>query len=169
MAIYNRHAEIVDQIRLPGMCCCFGWDKDGDCLAVITDKSSDLLIWDANSQRSQWLDTGKYIFLGINSHKLYFYYSIYHFFIISHKCLMISGIRDPLNVLVWAKSGPTLAIGSYRGNLMLYNHKTSRRIPVIGKHSKAITCGAWSEANLLALGSEDRTLSISNSDGDTIR
>ena len=52
---------------------------------------------------------------------------------------------------------------------MLYNHKTSRRIPVIGKHSKAITCGAWSEANLLALGSEDRTLSISNSDGDTIR
>ena len=53
-----RHAEIVDQIRLPGMCVCFGWDKDGDCLAVITDKSSDLLIWDANSQRSQWLDTG---------------------------------------------------------------------------------------------------------------
>ena len=40
------------------MCCCFGWDKDGDALAVITDKSSDLLIWDANSQRSQWLDTG---------------------------------------------------------------------------------------------------------------
>ena len=40
---------------------------------------------------------------------------------------------------------------------------------MIGKHSKAITCGAWSEANLLALGSEDRTLSISNSDGDTIR
>ena len=87
----------------------------------------------------------------------------------STNMILISGIRDPLNVLVWAKSGPTLAIGSYRGNLMLYNHKTSRRIPVIGKHSKAITCGAWSEANLLALGSEDRTLSISNSDGDTIR
>ena len=59
VAVYNRHAEIVDQIRLPGMCCCFGWDKDGDLLAVITDKSSDLLIWDANAQRSQWLDTGK--------------------------------------------------------------------------------------------------------------
>ena len=87
----------------------------------------------------------------------------------SANMISILGIRDPLNVLVWAKSGPTLAIGSYRGNLMLYNHKTSRRIPVIGKHSKAITCGAWSEANLLALGSEDRTLSISNSDGDTIR
>ena len=35
---------------------------------------------------------------------------------------------------------------------MLYNHRTSRKVPVVGKHNKAITCGAWSEANLLALG-----------------
>jgi WD repeat-containing protein 19 len=134
--IYNRHADLVEQLRLPGMCSCFGWDVDGDLLAVITDKSANLLIWDANSSRSQWLDTS---------------------------------IRDPLNVLIWSKTGPTLAIGSYRGNLMIYNHKTSRRVPVIGKHSKAITCGAWSTGNLLALGSEDRTLSISNLDGDTLR
>ena len=44
-----------------------------------------------------------------------------------------AGIRDPLNVLIWAKSGPTLAVGSYRGNLMIYNHKTAKRVPVIGK------------------------------------
>ena len=56
--IFNRHAEIIDQIRLPGMCCHFGWDKDGDLLAAITDKSSNLLIWDANTRRSQWLDSG---------------------------------------------------------------------------------------------------------------
>ena len=93
-------------------------------------------MWDANSARSNWLDTG---------------------------------IRDPLNVLIWSKTGPTVAIGSYRGNLVIYNHKTSRKVPVIGKHSKAITCGAWSSGNLLALGSEDRTLSISNLDGDTLR
>ena len=55
-----RHAEIVDQIRLPGMCVCFGWDKDGDLLAAITDKSSNLLIWDANTRRSQWLDSGTF-------------------------------------------------------------------------------------------------------------
>ena len=64
------------------MCSCFGWDKDGDLLAVITDKSANLLIWDANTSRTNWLDTG---------------------------------IRDPLNVLIWSKTGPTLAIGSYRG------------------------------------------------------
>ena len=44
-----------------------------------------------------------------------------------------------------------------------------RKIPIIGKHSRRITCGAWSNENLLALGSEDKTITISNSDGDTIR
>ena len=59
VSIHNRHAEVLDQIRLPGMSCCFGWDKDGDVLAVITDKSPQLLLWDANTQKSQWLDTSK--------------------------------------------------------------------------------------------------------------
>lgn len=39
----------------------------------------------------------------------------------------------------------------------------------LGKHSKKITCGSWSTQNLLALGSEDNTLSISNHEGDTVR
>lgn len=40
---------------------------------------------------------------------------------------------------------------------------------MLGKHSKRITGGAWSSSDLLALASEDRTLSISNAAGDTIR
>jgi hypothetical protein len=35
------------------------WDQDGDLLAVITDKSANLLVWDANNSKSQWLDTGQ--------------------------------------------------------------------------------------------------------------
>ena len=42
-------------------------------------------------------------------------------------------------------------------------------MPILGKHTKKITCGAWSQQNLLALGSEDRTVSISNAEGDTVR
>lgn len=38
-----------------------------------------------------------------------------------------------------------------------------------GKHTKKITCGCWSTQNLLALGSDDSTLSISNHEGDTVR
>ena len=44
-----------------------------------------------------------------------------------------------------------------------------RKVQILGKHTKKITCGAWSKQNLLALGSEDRTISISNVDGDTMR
>lgn len=45
----------------------------------------------------------------------------------------------------------------------------SRRIPVIGKHSKKITCGSWSTENLIAVGSEDKLITVSNADGDTLR
>ena len=45
----------------------------------------------------------------------------------------------------------------------------SRKIPIIGKHTKKITCGAWSAQGLLALGSEDKSITVSNAEGDTIR
>lgn len=44
-----------------------------------------------------------------------------------------------------------------------------RKIPIIGKHTKKITCGAWSAESLLALGSDDKSITISNMEGDTVR
>lgn len=79
------------------------------------------------------------------------------------------GFKDNLTCLFWAKSLSVLAIGTAKGNVSIYNHNTSKRIPIIGKHTKKIICGAWNKENLLALGSEDRTISISNIDGDTLR
>lgn len=38
-----------------------------------------------------------------------------------------------------------------------------------GKHTKRITCGCWSKENLLALGGEDKIITVSNQEGDTIR
>ncbi|XP_041357231.1 WD repeat-containing protein 19-like isoform X2 [Gigantopelta aegis] len=80
-----------------------------------------------------------------------------------------SGLKDTLTFLKWSEKGPQLAVGTQKGNLMIYNHQTSKKIPIIGKHTKKITCGAWSAENLLALGSEDRSISISNAEGDTVR
>lgn len=106
-----------------------------------------------------------------------------------------------MSFILWSKSGPLLAVGTVKGNLLIYNQQTSRKIPVLGnihktspaygfvrflltsfyidclylsphlsgKHTKKITCGCWSSQNLLALGSDDNTLSISNHEGDTIR
>ena len=42
-------------------------------------------------------------------------------------------------------------------------------MPVLGKHTKRITTGCWSKDGLLALGGEDRTLTLSNDFGDTVR
>ncbi|KAL3267293.1 hypothetical protein HHI36_011424 [Cryptolaemus montrouzieri] len=79
------------------------------------------------------------------------------------------GFKDTLSCLIWAKNIPILAIGTSKGNVSIYDHNSSKRIPVIGKHTKKITCGAWNNDNLLALGSEDKTISISNMEGDTLR
>lgn len=38
-----------------------------------------------------------------------------------------------------------------------------------GKHTKKITCGCWNTENLLALGGEDKMITVSNQEGDTIR
>lgn len=76
--------------------------------------------------------------------------------------------RDPLTFAVWSKTSSLLAVGNAKGNLLLYNHQTQRKVPIVGKHTKKITCGAFNDKNLLALGSEDQTITVSNIDGDTL-
>ncbi|KAG7313919.1 hypothetical protein KOW79_022415 [Hemibagrus wyckioides] len=136
--IFDRHGQKMNEMNLPGRCVSLDWDKDGDTLAVIAEKSTSIHLWDANVNKTSQLD---------------------------------SGMRsvDQLSFLLWSKTGPLLAIGTSKGNLLIYNQQTSRKIPVLGKHTKRITCGCWSSQNLLALGSEDHNITVSNHEGDTIR
>lgn len=136
VAIFNRQGQLQERIILQGLCSGFAWDSDGDILAIITQNTSHITIWDANQRKKQLVDTG---------------------------------LRDAPSCLLWSKKVQILAVATSRGNLALYNHQTSKRIPILGKHSKKIICGAWSSENLLALGSDDKTMSISNDDGDTLR
>ncbi|KAJ3330817.1 WD repeat-containing protein 19 [Blyttiomyces sp. JEL0837] len=73
-----------------------------------------------------------------------------------------------LSHLAWNHSGVVLAVGTLKGNLLLYNRNTSKKIPVLGKHSKAIVCAAWSKDDVLACGSLDNTFTLTNLEGDTI-
>ena len=50
----------------------------------------------------------------------------------------------------------------------MWSSHARRKVPILGKHTKRITCGAWSRENLLALGSDDRTLTVSRDNGDTV-
>ncbi|XP_019491540.1 PREDICTED: WD repeat-containing protein 19 [Hipposideros armiger] len=134
--IFDRHGQKRSEINLSGNCVGMDWDKDGDILAVIAEKSSCIYLWDANTNKTSQLD---------------------------------SGMRDQLSFLLWSKIGSFLAVGTVKGNLLIYNRQTSRKIPVLGKHTKRITCGCWNAENLLALGGEDKMITVSNQEGDTIR
>ncbi|KAK9508924.1 hypothetical protein O3M35_006365 [Rhynocoris fuscipes] len=80
-----------------------------------------------------------------------------------------SGLRDNLTVIAWARKAPIVAVASARGHLSIYNHITSKRIPVLGKHNKRVVTAAWGVDNTLALGSDDKTITINNSQGDTLK
>uniref|UniRef100_A0A8D0VZC8 WD repeat-containing protein 19 n=1 Tax=Sus scrofa TaxID=9823 RepID=A0A8D0VZC8_PIG len=134
--IFDRHGQQRSEINLSGNCVAMDWDKDGDILAVIAEKSSYIYLWDANTNKTSQLD---------------------------------SGMRDQMSFLLWSKFGSFLAVGTVKGNLLIYNRQTSRKIPVLGKHTKRITCGCWNAENMLALGGEDKMITVSNQEGDTIR
>ncbi|XP_070253925.1 WD repeat-containing protein 19 [Myotis yumanensis] len=134
--IFDRHGQKRSEINLPGNCVAMDWDKDGDILAVIAEKSNCIYLWDANTNKTSQLD---------------------------------SGMRDQMSFLLWSKIGSFLAVGTVKGNLLIYNRQTSRKIPIVGKHTKRITCGCWSTENLLALGGEDKLITVSNQEGDTIK
>jgi WD repeat-containing protein 19 len=76
-------------------------------------------------------------------------------------------LRDP-TVACWSRAGPQLAVASASGALLLFRRDTRKRVPILGKHSGAITCAAWSRDGRLALGSADKTLSVSSAEGDPL-
>jgi WD repeat-containing protein 19 len=68
----------------------------------------------------------------------------------------------------WSYYGNILAIGNVKGNLLLWNRKTSRKTPILQKHTKAIIDACWSQissCNYLALVSDDGYYSVNSPEG----
>ncbi|XP_034825348.1 WD repeat-containing protein 19 [Maniola hyperantus] len=136
VAIHDRSGQLLERMKLPGLCAGMEWDNDGDYLAIITPNSNTVLLWECHANKRVNIETG---------------------------------LREPPTCLAWSYGEPLLAVGTQKGNLSLYNHHTTKRIPIIGKHTKKITCAAWNRDSILVLASDDKNLSINNSDGDTLR
>ena len=54
--------------------------------------------------------------------------------------------------MAWARGQQLLAVGTTKGNLLLYNQERYR-------NTRAVTCAAWSSAALLATGAADKQAS----------
>ena len=79
-----------------------------------------------------------------------------------------TALKDP-SFFCWSKTSSQLVVGNKNGNILVYDRRTRKKVSVLGKHPKKITCGCWSaQTNKLALGSDDRTLTLSNESGDTL-
>lgn len=52
----------------------------------------------------------------------------------THKTSRIdTGVRDTLTLLIWTRTtSKLLAVGTSKGNLLIYDHESQRKIPVLG-------------------------------------
>lgn len=78
-----------------------------------------------------------------------------------------TNLKDP-TFARWSREGSLLAVGTQKGNLVLYSKVTRKLVPIVGKHSRRIHCGSWNDDDKLVLGGEDRMLTVSTPQGDTI-
>ncbi|ORZ37585.1 hypothetical protein BCR44DRAFT_1430495 [Catenaria anguillulae PL171] len=58
--------------------------------------------------------------------------------------------------------------GTGKGNLLLYTPGTSKALPIVGKHDRAITAMAWTKNDQLVCISDDKSISISSAEGDAV-
>jgi WD repeat-containing protein 19 len=94
------------------------WDKDGDLLAAICEKLPIVILWDSNRRKMSQLDSS-FKFVKNQESSL--------FKIKNHlKVIVFLLKRDPMTFLKWSKTTCLLAVGTSKGNLLLYNHLTSK-------------------------------------------
>ncbi|PRP88379.1 WD repeat-containing protein 19-like [Planoprotostelium fungivorum] len=80
-----------------------------------------------------------------------------------------TGMKEGLSFMSWSKNGPHLVVGSHKGSIVFYNKRTQRKIPLTGGlHAKRICSGAWNSKNFVTLGSEDRQITVYNTEGELI-
>jgi len=76
--------------------------------------------------------------------------------------------NDKASFISWSITHPVLAIGSEKGSVVFFNRKTNRKIPCISKHGKKVIIGDWNKEGNLITASEDRLITVSNHQGDTM-
>ncbi len=80
--------------------------------------------------------------------------------------LIFDNQKFKMTWLKWSLTHPVLTVGNEKGNVNFYYKKNKRKVPTMGKHSKKVICGDWSNEGLLVTGSEDKLITISSHTSD---
>ncbi|KAJ3337755.1 WD repeat-containing protein 19 [Gonapodya sp. JEL0774] len=147
--IWDRNGSVVDSFSFDGEPVTLSWSPTGHMLALLTSVGT-VYLWNTVSRTIE------------------------------------TNLRGP-SWLGWDLKGERIALGGMKGNVVLMQIAPNvKRTPLLGKHAGTITGGGWgtilhqseptdgtktaqeADGAILALGSDDKTFSLSNGNGETI-
>lgn len=148
LTVFDRKGELYDEVHLPASketanqtsCLQMAWDKRSEKLAVLVSGPKAV--------------TGESVL-------------IYRVRQREPQKLETQTMKE-LTHLAWDPPGHMLSVGTAKGNVLLYDSRINKTMTILGKHTKRITCGAWSAECRLALGGDDKQVTVSLPNGDTV-
>uniref|UniRef100_A0A8R1I9R3 WD_REPEATS_REGION domain-containing protein n=1 Tax=Caenorhabditis japonica TaxID=281687 RepID=A0A8R1I9R3_CAEJA len=135
---YDKKGNVIDALTPTGKVVDIAWDKEGDVLAIAVANSGTILLWDVNSRNTDTVESGA------------------------------ASSKEMPTCLAWSPTSPHLVVGNNAGNMMVYNHRTSRRISLMGKHQRSVTQLKITPDDLIVSCSDDNTLSVTSMEGNTV-
>ncbi|CAI2349778.1 unnamed protein product [Caenorhabditis sp. 36 PRJEB53466] len=135
---YDKKGNVIDALNQSGKVVEIAWDKEGDVLAIAVANSGTIVLWDVNSRNTDSVESGA------------------------------TSSKELPTCLAWSPTSPILVVGNNAGNLMVYNHRTTRRIALMGKHQRSVTGIKVTPDDLIISCSDDNTLAVTTMDGTTV-
>ncbi|EGT34664.1 CBN-DYF-2 protein [Caenorhabditis brenneri] len=135
---YDKKGNIIDALNPTGKIVDIAWDKEGDVLAIAVANTGTIYLWDVNSRNTDTVESSA------------------------------ASSKELPTCLAWSPTSPTLVIGNNAGNIVVYNHRTTRRIAVMGKHQRSVTQITVTPEDSIISCSDDNTIAVTSLDGTTL-
>jgi len=149
LCIYDRNGRIYDEVSLPQPEIPTQDPSAPSCAALVWDAASDQLaiMPSGNTFVLIWSPSDKDVTKIESEFK-----------------------TQEFTAMAWSKSGAYLAMGTGKGNLLMYSMRERRKTPYVGKHTRRITHAVWNKDDLLATAGLDQAVCVTEgSSGETVR
>ncbi|KAF5840991.1 hypothetical protein DUNSADRAFT_14848 [Dunaliella salina] len=165
----------------------FEWNKNGTCLAAVGSKRK-VGIFDRNGRlysevhlpaaeflegespeaaQLQWDPDGEQLAIIPNGNTAVLVWSVVNKEV---KKIDTDFKTQVFTAMAWSRTGKYLAMGTAKGNLLIYNCHERKKTPYVGKHVSKIVCMVWTKDDMLAMAGMDLMVSITSAaTGETVK